>query len=357
MAEEMTSKERILRMFHHQEADRVPMWDGPWAGTLRRWYREGLPEGVDWIDYFGLDKIAEIGVCNSPRYPYTVLEDNERYRIYTTEWGVTQKSFKVEDSTPEHIHYKITTPEAWEEAKARMTFSMDRVNWDYLKNNYDRWVSEGRFIVGNFWFGFDVTHSHMVGTETLLIAMYEDPDWVEDMFDTFLSLDIQLFDKIWDAGYHFDCVRWWDDMGYKGSLFFSNELYRELLKPYHKRAIDWAHEHGCVVHLHSCGDVMDRVQDLVDIGVDCLNPLEVKAGMKPLELKQKYGDKLSFHGGLNAARMHLKDEAVEEVRKLLPIMKENGGYIFASDHSIPNAVSFDTMKAIIEEYKKLGKYN
>ena len=353
---EMTSKERILRMYQHKEADHVPMVDDAWAGTIRRWYNEGMPQGVWWSDYFGFDKTAGIGINNSPRYPYTVLEDNERYRIYTTEWGVTQKSFKVEDSTPEHLEYKVNTPEAWEEAKARMKYSDDRIDWNFLKNNYDKWVAEGRWITGNFWFGFDVTHSHMVGTETVLIAMYEEPEWVMDMFDTYLSLCIECFDRIWDAGYHFDCVRWWDDMGYKNSLFFSNELYRELLKPYHKRAVDWAHDHGCVVHLHSCGDIMDRVDDLVEIGIDCLNPLEVKAGMKPLELKKKYGDVLAFHGGLNAARMHIKDEAIEEVRKLIPVMKENGGYIFGSDHSIPNAFSFDTMTAIVEEAKKLGKY-
>ncbi len=353
----MSSKERIMRMYRHEEADRVPIMDVPWAGTIRRWHREGMPEGVDWIDYFDLDKTAEIWVNNSPRYPYSVLEETDRYVIYTTEWGVTQKSFKVEDSTPEHLKYTITTPEAWEEAKARMKFSEDRIDWNYLKNNYDRWIAEDRWITGNFWFGFDVTHSHMVGTETLLVAMYEEPEWVMDMFDTFLSLDIELFDRIWDAGYRFDCVTWPDDMGYKNSLFFSNEMYRELLKPFHKRAVDWAHEHGCVVRLHSCGDVMERVDDLMDIGIDALNPLEVKAGMKPVELKRKYGDRLTLHGGINAVLWDKKDEIIESIRETVPVLKENGGYIFASDHSIPNSVSLENMTAIINEVKRVGKYD
>ena len=54
----MSSKERIMRMYRHEEADRVPIMDVPWAGTIRRWHREGMPEGVDWIDYFDLDKTA-----------------------------------------------------------------------------------------------------------------------------------------------------------------------------------------------------------------------------------------------------------------------------------------------------------
>lgn len=352
----MTSYERFLRMYQHREADRVPIIDSPWAGTMRRWYNEGLPAGTDWTDYFDIDKTAGIGCDNSPRYPYQIIEDAPDYTIYKTQWGVTQKSFKYEDSTPEFIDFTVNTPEAWEEAKARMTYSPDRVDWNGLKVNYDKWRAEGRWISGNFWFGFDVTHSWMVGTETLLAAMCEEPEWVMDMFDTYLKLDIACFDAMWDAGYHFDCISWPDDMGYKGTLFFSNKMYRELLKPYHKAACDWAHNHGIYVHLHSCGDIMDRVDDLVEIGVDALNPLEVKAGMKPLELKEKYGDVLTLHGGINAVLWDDREAIIEEIRNTVPKLKENGGYIFSSDHSIPNSVSFENFSAIVEEVKRVGAY-
>ena len=352
----MTSKERFRRMYEHKEADRIPIIDSPWAGTFRRWHREGLPTDIEWTKHFDIDLTAGIGCDNSPRYPAQTIEETDEYRIYTTGWGATQKSFKLEDSTPEFISMKVNSPKAWEEAKARMTYSDDRVNWNYLKQNYDRWVAEGRWITGNFWFGFDVTHSWMVGTETLLVAMYEEPDWVMDMFDTYLNLDLACFDKILAAGYKIDCISWPDDMGYKNNMFFSNEMYRELLKPFHKKACDWAHERGIYVHLHSCGCIMDRVEDLIEIGVDALNPLEVKAGMKPLLLKEKYGDKLVFHGGINAVLWDDKEAIIEEIRKYVPKMKENGGYIFSSDHSIPNSVSLENFEAIVAEVKRLGSY-
>ena len=57
----MTTKERFLRMYEHREADRVPIIDSPWAGTIRRWQNEGMPQGVAWEDFFGVDKTAEIG--------------------------------------------------------------------------------------------------------------------------------------------------------------------------------------------------------------------------------------------------------------------------------------------------------
>ncbi len=352
----MTSKERFMRMYQHKEADRVPIIDGPWAGTFRRWHKEGLPTNVDWTDYFDIDKTAGIGCDISPRYEGKVLEETDEYVIYTTAWGTTQKSFKTEDSTPEFIDFKVKTPEAWEEAKARMTVSDDRIDWNGLKNNYNKWVEEGRWITAGFWFGFDVAHSWMMGTENLLVAMYEEPDMVIDIFNTYLDRCIAHFEKIWDAGYKFDCISWPDDMGYKGTTFFSNEMYREMLKPVHKRAVDWAHNHGIYAHLHSCGDIMSRIDDLVDIGIDALNPLEVKAGMDPLKLKKEYGDKLVLHGGINAVLWDDKDAIIAEIDRLVPILKQNGGYIFSSDHSIPNSVSLDNFKAIIARVKEVGKY-
>lgn len=353
----MTTQERVRRMFAHQEADRVPIMDEPWRGTIKRWQREGMPAGVDWQDYFEIDKYASIHVDISPRYPRVLLEEDERSYIETSEWGVTMRHFKEDDSTPEFLDYKVVTPEAWEKCKARMLAEgTDRINWDYLKANYPKWKAEGRWIRANFWFGFDVTHSWMMGTENHLIAMYEEPEMVMDMYNTYLDCCIGNFEKIWNAGYHFDTIFWPDDMGYKGSTFFSNEMYRELLKPVHKRAVDWAHNRGIFAELHSCGDIMTRIDDLMDIGLDALNPLEIKAGMKPLELKRKYGDKLAFHGGINAVLWDDTDAVIDAIRNTVPAMKENGGYIFASDHSIPNNVSLENFRTIIEEVKRVGAY-
>ena len=352
----MNSRERFLRMFEHREADRIPIIDSPWAGTLRRWRREGMPEGIDWRDYFGVDKSEQIGVDITPRYEKKVLEDTDRYQIVTTPWGVTLKNFKELDSTPEFLDFKVTTPEAWEDAKRRMTLEDDRIPWQFLKENYPKWQAQGRWIEAGFWFGFDVTHSWMVGTETLLIALYEEPEWAVDMFNTYLDRCIALFDRVWDAGYRFDAIYWPDDMGYKGTTFFSNEMYRELLKPVHRRAVEWAHAKGIYAHLHSCGDVMTRLDDLMDIGIDCLNPLEVKAGMEPLTLKAKYGDRLTLHGGVNAVLWDDREAIVEEIRRVVPVLKQNGGYIFSSDHSIPNSVSLENMTAIVQAVKEAGSY-
>lgn len=354
---ELTSRERMLRTFRHEEVDRIMMIDSAWAGTIARWKREGMPENADWRDYFGFDKIGSIGNDNSPRFERKILEETDRYVIRTTPWGMTEKAFKVLDSTPEALDFYYADSSRWEEAKARMTDGAeDRINWAALKRNYPIWEKEQRFRRLDLWFGFDVAHSRLTGTETMLMAMLDEPEWVTDIFETYLTVSLNQAQKILDAGYRFDAVMWWDDMGYKGAPFFSPDLYRELLKPFQKRAIDWAHERGMFAELHSCGYIEPLLPDLVEIGLDMLNPLEVKAGMDPKKLKDTYGDKLAFHGGINAQLWDKPELVLSEMEKIIPIMKEGGGYVFASDHSIPNSVSFETMKQISDLAHKLGKH-
>jgi len=161
---------------------------------------------------------------------------------------------------------------------------------------------------------------------------------------------------MWDAGFRFDELFWYDDMGYKGTTFFSPAMYRSMLQPYHKRAVDWAHDHGIVAQLHSCGDVSTLVQDIVATGVDALNPLEVKAGVDAVRIKREYGDRLLLRGGINAVNWSNEDAIIAEINEKVPVLMENGGFIFSSDHSIPNSVSLENMKRIVAEIKRVGRY-
>jgi len=218
------------------------------------------------------------------------------------------------------------------------------------------WREKGHWIVANGWFGFDITHSWFVGTERVLMALIEEPEWCREMFEHELDMNIALFDMIWDAGYTFDCFRWPDDMGYKLNQFFSLRVYRDVLKPVHKRAVEWAHRKGIPAHLHSCGDVRPLVPELVEIGIDGLNPLEVKAGMDPLALKRDYGDRLLLHGGINALLYESLDAIEAEMRRLVPTLKQNGGYILSSDHSVPSSMSMENFRRFVQLGKELGGY-
>ena len=120
------------------------------------------------------------------------------------------------------------------------------------------------------------------------MAMATDPEWLIDIFTHQLELDLALYEMIWDAGYHFDEIRWPDDMGYKGTQFFSLDMYRR----YSNLSIDGlssAHARGVKVIIAATSTVCP---ELIEIGIDMLNPIEV-SGMDPLALKKRYGDQLA----------------------------------------------------------------
>ena len=352
----MTSRERFAQAYAHREADRIPVIDMPWMATIERWRREGMPKDADYIEFFGLDRRVHLHADNSPRYEEKVVEETDEYITRTTKWGVTCRNWKHAASTPEFLGFTIVDRPSWEAAKRRMRPDRDRIDWAHLKANYPVWRKKGTWLAAHFWFGFDVTHSFVVGTERVLCALVEDPEWIRDIISHHLEMHLSLFGMMWDAGYTFDALRWPDDMGYKGKQFFSLNTYREVVKPFHRRAIEWAHARGIRAELHSCGDVNPFVPEFVEMGLDGLNPLEVKAGMDPVGMKKKWGDRLALHGGINAVLWDRPDEIRAEMERVVPVLKQGGGYIFASDHSVPSTVSLKEFREIVALAKELGTY-
>jgi len=350
----LSTHERFTRMFAHLEADRIPIIDSPWADTIERWHREGMPTDVNFVDYFDLDHIVGIGIDTSPRYPSRRVEETDEYVIDETAWGVTLKNLK-RTSVPQYLHFRIQDPDSWREAKARIIPTRDRVDWNRLQTHYRSWRECGWWIQGHPWFGFDATHS-FVDMELLLEAMIEKPEWVVEMYNHCLDISLVLLDMVWEEGYTFSSIFWCDDMGYRGTQFFSVNMYRDLLKPIQQRAIEWAHAKGIKAHLHSCGNINRFVPELVEIGLDGLNPLEVKAGMDPVGLKQQFGDSLLLHGGINAVLWDDVEAIEAEVQRVVPAVKESGGYIFSSDHSVPSSISLEQFRYITDLAKKLGRY-
>jgi len=355
MKHQLTTYERMKRMYEHRDADRVPISDLPWESTLARWRNEGLPADVDWAEYLDVDPMRTILPDSSPRFPVKIIEATDEYRIYTSQWGATKKDWYDTSGAEGFLDFFVKDPDSWAKAKERMQPSRDRIDWDLLDKNYRRWRERGDWISGALWFGFEVTYSRMVGVP-LFLAMVEKPDWVIDIVTTMLDLSITLLDMVWDAGYHFDQVNWWNDMGYKGAQFMSVDMYRNLFKPADRRAVEWAHRKGLPVYYHSCGNINPLIPELVDIGIDMLNPLEVKAGMDPVALKAQYGDRLAFHGGLNALLYEKPELMWAEMERVIPVMKQDGGFVIGTDHSVPDSVSLSEFRQFVSLAKKLGTY-
>ena len=116
------------------------------------------------------------------------------------------RSWQHQASVPEMIDVTVKTPDEWLEAKSRMTFDVDRIRWDYLKEQWPKWKRDGAWIYAGGWFGFDVTHAWFIGTERELYALIDNPEWCVDMWETQLELCLALHDEIWKAGYHVDAI-------------------------------------------------------------------------------------------------------------------------------------------------------
>ncbi len=132
----------------------------------------------------------------------------------------------------------------------------------------------------------------------------------------------------------------------------------ELIFPYYRELVDFYHSHGVPVILHSCGGVTEAVPQLVDIGFDCLQPMEAKAGVDVVELAQRFGDKIAFMGNIDVTVLNTNDRDLvkEEVKgKLNALYKMGADYVFHSDHSVPPDVDFDTYRYAVDLFCEFCK--
>ena len=340
----MNSRERILLALSHKEADRIPIQDSPWSSTIHRWHKEGLSEDIQADEYFGYEMFG-IGCDCSPRFPVKVLEKTEEFIVVSLATGAINKDFRDHSTTPQLIDRPIKEKKDWLPIKERLDPDYTRVDWVSTINNYTSAKSEGKFIhfVGGW--GYDILQGYM-RSDQLLMAM------------VLATLHVEMLKMLIEKGITFDGAFFYNDMGYRNGLLFSPETYRRTQKEADEMVYSFCHKHNMPVLLHSCGCVKEMIPDLIEIGLDCLQPLEVKAGMDLVELKQKYGDRLAFMGGIDVRAMANPDPQVieKEIRSKILVAKKNGGYIYHSDHSIPDNVSFTQYKRVMELVKKYGQY-
>ncbi len=378
----MTARERVLVALNHEEADRVPIHDGPWVSAIERWHDEGLPREVNPAEYFDFELVG-FGADTSPQLPIDTVEENEEYIIRTTEYGGLRRDHKDYSSTPEIIDYPCKSRDDWERLKGRLTPDPDRVDWEgaWLAGTAEddrgeesvlemgrrdrrlglpgcRQAREaGRFTYYGHAFGYDKMQSY-VASEQLLMAIATDPDWVRDMYETDATLAIEMHEMMKEGGFEFDGAWILCDLGYRNGLLFSPHHYDEQLRPTFRRLVDYFHSEGLPVLLHTCGCVTELVPRFIEDGLDCLQPLEVKAGMDLLELKEEFGDEIALFGGIDVRAMADPDPAVieEEIASKIPIAKQGGGYLYHSDHSVPNNVSFAQYCRVLDLVRQHGAY-
>jgi len=352
----MISRERVRTAISRAVPDRVPIFDEIWAATVQRWQGEGLPQGISPDEYFGYD-FVKIVPDLSPRFQTKVMEENNEYIIETTPYGCIQRNRKDYASTPEVIDYPIKKKDDWLAIKERLKPDYGRVDWKNARQVYQQAKENGKYLMARTLGGYELARVY-VNTEQLLILMLEDPEWIKEIVDVGSQLIIDTLEMILKEGLIFDALWTFNDMGYKNSSLFSPTMYAQIIGPSDKKRNEWCHENGIQTILHSCGCIKGLIPAIIEHGFDCLQPLEVKAGMNLKELKLTYGDKIALFGGINVMNMEDPDDSKieNEIKEKFEIAMPGGGYLYHSDHSIPPDISFRKYQFVVDCVKKYGLY-
>ncbi|MHB8276727.1 MAG: uroporphyrinogen decarboxylase family protein [Candidatus Humimicrobiaceae bacterium] len=323
----MSSRDRIVAALSHKEHDRVPILEEIWPTTQKRWVLEGLPRNETFEEYFRIDQFSCLIFDSSFRFQEVTLDETSEYIIKKNSNGAVTKTFKERESTPQVISSMINTKEKWEETKHLMKFTPDRVNWTDIRSGYESSRKRDSFVHLNMQFGYE-RWADIVGQENYLIALAEDPEWIRDIHETDVRLFIEAYEEFIGRGFVFDGARFSCDMGYRNGPLFSPIIYQRVFQPGLKLLCNFFHEKGVFTILHSCGNVLALIPHIVNTGFDCLNPLEVKAGMDILMLKKKYVEYLCLMGGIDVRKMSEAPEVIEEEIGIKVSFAKQGGDIY-----------------------------
>lgn len=332
----MTSKERVLAAVALQVPDRLPMdfHGNPWVlarlsadlGTAT--HRELLARlHSDIVDLRGtVDPVYRGPVPFSRQISPTIKESFWGWRQETT-----QTAYGPEES---YTDFPLASATSADDLRRYRWPDPDWFDFGDFAERLEPWKDFAVMATGvSVW-----QHpSFLRGIENLLVDFLAEPEMAEFILDRFTEFYLGYFDRMLDAaGGRIDILRQADDLGTQQALLFSPELFRRYFKPRIARFADLAHSHGAKFMFHSCGAIVPLIDDLIEAGVDILDPLQALAeGMDPAVLKRDFGGRICLHGGVDTQYLLPKgspDQVRAEVRRRAVILGEGGGFILAPCH-------------------------
>jgi len=288
----MTPRENMLAAYRHETPEWVPNGFTDydlWFSYGERYFGEGT--GDDW---FGVN--------------WTFTPD-------LNSQTVTPGQDEVEDleNWKEDIHFPDLDACDWSAIAAGATKDWDRENrmslCMFLNGPFERLMT-------------------LMGFENGVCAFLETPDEVHEFFDALTDYKCRYL-KILKEYFGFDIIVYHDDWGNNQNMFISMDMWREFIKPYIQRVIDCTHELGMIFEMHSCGYIRPTVPELVEMGIDALQPLQYCNEVE--EIKKEFGDRILLSGGFNTQGVLERPDATEEeirqeVRRTLDSLAGIGGY-------------------------------
>jgi uroporphyrinogen decarboxylase len=353
--ESISSRERVLLALSHMETDRAPFSMGlginrPAVRKLQEYLGHATEaETHDYIENFCDLKWTWAGY-KGPKNRNTSLPDG----IIVDIWGVGRKAVSYgEGEYHEICHYPLGGIKDISELDA---FEWPDPEWNDVSNVKENIakINEKKqyaIVLGNG--NIFESSWYMRGFEQMFIDLIEEPELAWEIMTRVTDYFIAYFKRVLEAAPGMiDIVFTADDLGGQEGLLMSLDLWERMIKPHHVRMNKVLHEYGVKILYHSDGSIMKVVPGLMDMGIDILEALQFSAkGMDPVALKENYGDKLCFHGGISVQStlpFGSVDEVKNEVRERIDVLGKNGGYIVAPSHSIQAGTPPENIVAFFE---------
>jgi len=353
--ETATSKQRVLTAVNLARPDRVPMDfpANPWV--LERLHRDlGTSTHRALLKRLGGDIVDLRGVVD-PAYCGPVpmsrdLGDGVRENFWGWRQKVVQTATGPEDC---FVEFVLADATSIEDLERHPWPSADWFDFTNFASRLSEWQDFAVMASGASVFQHP---TFLRGMENLLMDMAIRPEMAHWLMDRFTEFYLDFFDRMLTAADgQVDILRTADDLGTQRGLVLSPEMFRTFFKPRLKKLVHMTHSHGVKFMFHSCGAIRPLIEELIEIGVDILDPLQAAAdGMEPQSLKDAYGDRICLHGGICTQFLLPKgtpNEVRDEVRRRLQILGAGGGYILAPCHVLQTDVPTENILAMSEAAK------
>jgi len=354
----MTSKERVLRAFAHQEPDRVPINYSANPGIdarlkehfgLARNDTEGLRRALG-VDFAGV---------HSPYTGPKLHDDLPDRRV--DNWGVRTR-YVEHDSGGYWDFCDFPLREATvEQAEAWPMPSPDDFDYAAIR---EAAIAQQDYCVyaGMSGLGCIINRiGKLRGMDQILVDLLTDEPVAAVLIERKQEIELAITERELDACRGLVDFLWMgEDLSTQRGPMISLDLYRRCIRPWHARFVELARERGIPVLFHSCGSCSWLFEDFIELGIDVVETLQPEAqDMAPAHLKQTFGDRLAFHGCVPTGGVMADgspDEVVETCRRTLETMMPGGGYCFAPSHQLQDNTPTENALAMYDAVKKFGVY-
>jgi len=374
----MDSRERILTTLQHKEPDRIPfdlasgMMTGIHHDAYRRWRTAlDLPSddpvrffepsmqivlsAEDFLDRLEVDTRPALPAW-SAGFPLVIHEDENSYYYYD-EWGYGLKMPKSDPIYYSLFYHPLRSAETLADlAQYPFPDPTDPTRLIPIEDQIAIAERKGKAVVlNNICAGTMEVASWLRGIEPFLMDLAQSPEMAAYLLDRVVDYKLAYWEIVLERfGDRVDIVIESDDIGSQTGLLISPAMYRRLIKPRHKRLLDFIHAHTqAKVFFHSCGAVRPILPDFIEIGVDILNPVQFNAaGMDAAALKRDFGDSLVFWGGGVETQSILgrgtPQQVRDNVRRQIDLLAPGGGFVFATVHNIQSDVPVENLASMWE---------